>query len=376
MKARAAKPRAAAHKPIKQVWYHPVSDAIDEPDDIDDTIPEPAAIVSSVRLREPLNLLVMIKSEGMRLDQYVQLHLGTDFSRTDVQKSIVSGSITVNGKSSKPGYKVRKLDKLHVAMPEPTHEIPVPEDIPLHILYQDDHLVLINKPPHMVVHPAKGNWSGTLVNALQWHFREHLSTGNGHLRAGIVHRLDKDTSGVILVAKDDVTHRELSMQFESRKVFKEYVAIVAGELDRDSDYIEGALKMHPHDRLKMVVSTDADAKHALSYYEVLERFRGFTLVKVQPRTGRTHQIRVHLLHVGCPVLADKIYGGRVSVKLSELTPELPDGEDSVLIGRQALHAFRLRFQHPRTEQWIEAEAPLPPDMRCLLEALRQYRPYR
>jgi 23S rRNA pseudouridine1911/1915/1917 synthase len=166
------------------------------------------------------------------------------------------------------------------------------------------------------------------------------------------------------------------MQFESRKVFKEYVAIAAGELARDSDYIEGALKMHPHDRLRMVVSSDPDAKPALSYYEVLERFRGFSLVKVQPRTGRTHQIRVHLLHAGAPVLADKLYGGRDRLKLSDLVPNLPQSEDEVLIDRQALHAYRLRFRHPRTDQWIEAEAPLPPDMRRVLEALRKHRPVR
>ena len=147
-------------------------------------------------------------------------------------------------------------------------------------------------------------------------------------------------------------------------------------MERDSDYVEGALKMHPYDRLKMIVSTDPDAKPALSYYEVLERFRGFTLVKVQPRTGRTHQIRVHLLHVGCPVLADKIYGGRSQLKLSELVPGVPAVGDEVLIGRQSLHAFRLRFQHPRTGQWIEAEAPFPPDMRRVLEALRQHRAIR
>lgn len=342
----------------------------------DDLVPEPPPTVVSVRLREPLDLLVMVKSEGMRLDQYVQLHLGADFSRSEVQRAIENGGVLVNSKpTTKPSYKVRKNDRLHVVLPEPTHEIPVPEDIPLDILYQDQWLVLVNKPPDMVVHPAKGNWSGTLVNALQWHFREHLSTGNGHLRAGIVHRLDKDTSGVILVAKDDVTHRDLAMQFESRKVFKEYVAIAAGELDRDSDYIEGALKMHPHDRLRMTVSSDPDAKPALSYYEVLERFRGFTLVKVQPRTGRTHQIRVHLLHAGCPVLADKLYGGRAQLAVRDLAPDAPDG-DAVLIGRQALHAFRLRFKHPRTEQWIEAEAPLPADMRRTLEALRTHRPKR
>jgi len=347
-------------------------------EDLDDDLPiEPVAITPSVRLREPLELIVMVKSEGMRLDQYVQLHLGADFSRSEVQRAIESGTITVNAKPIlKPAYKVRKNDKLYVEMPAPVHDIPVPEDIPLHIIYEDDWLAVINKPHDMVVHPAKGNWSGTLVNALQWHFRAHLSTGNGQLRAGIVHRLDKDTSGVILIAKDDKTHRELSMQFESRKVFKEYIALSAGELERDSDYIEGALKMHAHDRLRMMVSTDPDAKHALTYYEVLERFRGFTLVKVQPRTGRTHQIRVHLQHVGSPVLADKLYGGRDHLNLSELVPGLSKDDDEVLIGRQALHAFRLRFRHPRTEQWIEAEAPLPADIRRVLEALRQHRPTR
>lgn len=346
----------------------------DEPED--ELVPEPIAITPSVRFREPLDLLVMVKAEGMRLDQYVLLHLGANFSRMEVQRAIESGGVTVNGRPSKPGYRVRHMDRLHVVMPEPTHEIPVPENIPLDILFEDEWLAVVNKPHDMVVHPAKGNWSGTLVNALQWRFRDQLSTENGQLRAGIVHRLDKDTSGVILVAKDDRTHRELAMQFESRTVFKEYVALVAGELGRDSDYIEGALKMHPHDRLRMVVSTDPDAKHALSYYEVMERFRGFTLVRVQPRTGRTHQIRVHLLHVGSPVLADKVYGGRSEVRLSDLVPNLPRAEDAVLIGRQALHAYRLRFRHPRTEQWIEAEAPLPEDMRRVLEALRRHRPYR
>ena len=346
----------------------------DDPDD--DVIEETAALTPSVRFREPLDLVVMVKSEGMRLDQYVQHHLGSNFSRSEVQRAIEAGGVTVNGRPSKPSYKVRRNDRLHVEMPEPTHEIPVPENIPIDVLYQDEWVAVVNKPPDMVVHPAKGNWSGTLVNALQWHFRDQLSTESGQLRAGIVHRLDKDTSGVILVAKDDATHRDLAMQFESRKVFKEYVAIAAGELDRDSDYIEGALKMHPHDRLRMIVSSDADAKPALSYYEVLERFRGFTLVKVQPRTGRTHQIRVHLLHAGCPVLADKLYGGRSQLKRSDVAPETPVGEDAVLIDRQALHAYRLRFKHPRTEQWIEAEAPLPPDMRRVLDALRKHRPSR
>ena len=352
----------------------PMSD-VSLPDD-DDLAEE--AVLPSPRSREPLDMLVRIKAEGMRLDQYLHMHF-QDFSRSGLQKAIEAGTILVNGKPTKASYKVRRNDALHIELPEPTHDLPVPEDIPLDVLYQDEFLAVVNKPADMVVHPAKGNWSGTLVNALQFHFREHLSRENGGFRAGIVHRLDKDTSGVILIAKDDPTHRELGMQFETRKVFKEYVAITAGELDRDTDYIEGRIKHHPHDREKMVVThdpADPDAKDALSYYEVLERFRGYTLVRVQPRTGRTHQIRVHLASAGCPVVADRLYGGRDSLRLSDLVPGLPPDRDGVLIGRQALHAFRLRFRHPRTAEWIEVEAPLPPDMRRVLDALRVHRPLR
>jgi 23S rRNA pseudouridine1911/1915/1917 synthase len=343
----------------------------DLPDD-EDALP-PAAPTPARTPFDPIELTVRVKAEGMRLDQYVHMYL-QEFSRSDLQDGIRDGRITVNGKQSKPSYKVRNDDKLVVVLPEPTHDLPQPEDIPLDILYEDESLAVINKPWNMVVHPAKGNWSGTLVNALQFHFRNALSTENGGLRPGIVHRLDKDTSGAILVAKADGVHRDLGMQFETRKVFKEYVALAAGELDRDSDYIEGAMRMHPHDRLRMIVSTDETAKPATSYYEVMERFRGFTLVKVQPKTGRTHQIRVHLQHVGCPVLADKLYGGRDSFKLSDLTRDADP--DEVLLGRQALHAFRIRFRHPAKGTWLEVEAPLPADMRRTLDLLRAHRPKR
>ena len=231
----------------------------------------------------------------------------------------------------------------------------------------------------MVVHPARGNWSGTLVNALAHHFAENLSRANGTFRPGIVHRLDRDTSGVILIAKDELTHRDIAMQFETRKVHKEYVAIVAGELDRDSDYVEARIKHHPTVREHMTATTDPDdpdAKDACTYYEVTERFRGFTLVKAQPRTGRTHQIRVHLQFAGCGVLADKVYGGRAVFSLSDLVPGLALADNRVLMARQALHAFRLRFKHPKRGQWVEVEAPLPADMRATLEALRAWRPYR
>lgn len=346
-----------------------------EPDLDEDLLP---ATPSPPRSRDPVELLVRLKAEGMRLDQYIHAHCG-DFSRSEIQRAIESGAVQVNGKPAKASYKVRNHDRLRFEPPAHTHDLPAPEDIPLDLLYQDEFLAVVNKPAGMVVHPAKGNWSGTLVNALQFLFREHLSRENGTLRAGIVHRLDKDTSGVILIAKDDQTHRDCATQFETRKVFKEYVALTAGELDRDTDYIEGRIKHHPHDREKMAVTTDPsdpDAKDSLSYYEVLERFRGHTLVRVQPRTGRTHQIRVHLASVGCPVLADRLYSGRDRLTLADLVPGLPRDGDEVLLGRQALHAYRLRFRHPRTGEWIEAEAPLAPDIRRALDAVRLHRPLR
>jgi 23S rRNA pseudouridine1911/1915/1917 synthase len=259
------------------------------------------------------------------------------------------------------------------SLPPPTHDLPQPEDIPLHVLYEDDFLALINKPADMVVHPAKGHWSGTLVNALQFHFSE-LSQVGGEYRPGIVHRLDRDTSGVILIAKDERTHRDLGLQFEHRKMFKEYTAITAGVLDRDSDYIEARIAHHPHDRIKMTITEEVDdGKEACSYYEVIERFRGFTLCRIHPRTGRTHQIRVHLASVGCPVLADKIYGGRDCLRLSDLVPNLDPGADTLLMPRQALHASRLRFKHPRSGEVIEVVAPLPAEFETTLAALRQHR---
>jgi 23S rRNA pseudouridine1911/1915/1917 synthase len=314
----------------------------------------------------------------MRLDQYLQIFFN-DCSRSELQKAISTGNVTCNGKPTKASYKVRNDDKLVVQLPAPVNDVIVPEDIPIEVLYEDDVLAVINKPPHMVVHPARGHWTGTLVNALAFRFGGELSKENGNFRLGIVHRLDRDTSGCILIAKADGIHNKLSQQFEKRTVFKEYVALAQGELERDSDYIEASLKQHPHDRERQAVATDPDdpdAKPAMSYYEVMERFRGYTLVRVQPKTGRTHQIRVHLLHIGHPVLADKQYTRRGEFRLSEIAGTPPPADDRVLLERQALHAFRLRFRHPVRDTMLEIEAPLPADMRATLEALREWRPVR
>ncbi len=342
--------------------------------DEDEDLLEEASVETApaIGVGRTIELVVAPKTAGMRLDQFIILH-NSDFSRSIMQRVIEAGHVTVNHGPTKPSFKVRVGDVVRVLLPEPERPDPTPENIPLEILYEDEHLALINKPFNMVVHPAKGNWSGTLVNALAFHFAQ-LSTLNGEYRPGIVHRLDRDTSGVILVAKDEITHRDLGMQFETRKVFKEYIAITQGVLDRDSDYIELRICHHPHDRIKMAITDDPrKGKEACTYYEVIERFRGFTFVRMQPRTGRTHQIRVHLASVGAPVLADKVYSGRDKFSLSDLVPHLPTEEDEILLPRQALHAQRLRIFHPRKKEVIAVEAPLPPEFQKTLAALRKHR---
>lgn len=322
----------------------------------------------------PFDHVVKLKVEGQRLDQYLALQF-PDFSRSLIRKAIDAGTITVNGSAAKASYKCRNGDLLRIWLTRPRIGIPVPEDIPLEVLFEDEYLAIINKPPDMVVHPAKGNWSGTLANAISFRFGE-LSEAGGDHRPGIVHRLDRDTSGVILIAKEEQTHRDLGMMFERRRVFKEYLALTQGTPDRDSDYIELAIVHHPYERTKMATTDDDDdesAKDAVTFYEVIERFDGYSFVRVQPKTGRTHQIRVHLASIGCPVLADKAYSGRDQLTLRDLLPGLPPEADELLMPRQALHAHRLRFEHPRTKQWIESVAPLPQEFEQTLAALRIHR---
>jgi 23S rRNA pseudouridine1911/1915/1917 synthase len=322
-----------------------------------------------------LEHVARLKIDGQRLDAYLAAFY-PDLTRSCVQRVIEAGGVEVNGKPAKASYKVRHNDLIRFYTPTIERPGPAPEDIPLTVLVEDEYLAVIDKPANMVVHPAKGNWSGTLVNALRHRFPD-LSGLNGDYRAGIVHRLDRDTSGVILIAKEERTHRDLAYLFETRKIYKEYLALCNGVIDRDSDYVEGKIAHHAHDRVKMTIADDEDelAKDALTYYEVIERFRGFSFVRCVPKTGRTHQIRVHLASIGHPILADKLYSGRDKIRLSNFATGITEEIDEVLLPRQALHAHRLRLTHPRTGALLEVAAPLPAEFTRTIDALRCHRPF-
>lgn len=319
---------------------------------------------------EPCELLVDAAHAGERLDAYLAHHFPR-FSRVHLRKIIAARGVLVDGQSTKVAYRLRAGQRVLVTLPPLPRQSPTPENIPLDVLYEDDYLIALNKPAKMVVHPARGHWSGTLTSALAFHF-DQLSAAGGPTRPGIVHRLDRETSGVLVVAKTDPIHFALSAQFESREVEKEYFAIVVGEPDRDRDRIEQPIGMHPYQREKMAVrSGHVSSKEASTMYEVVERFRGFAALRVLPKTGRTHQIRLHLAHIRCPVLCDKLYGGRSRITAGELRGA---GEnDEVLLERHALHARRLTISHPITQERLEFEAALPGDMEGVLDALREWR---
>lgn len=319
---------------------------------------------------EPVELIVPDHAAGSRLDAFLAAQF-TTHSRVKLRRAINAGSVEVNGQRTKAAYHVRGGDQVSVALPAPTDDGPQPENIPLDILYEDDELAVINKPANMVVHPSKGHWSGTLTAALAFHF-DQLSSAGGATRPGIVHRLDRETSGVIAIAKTDFAHLALAAQFESREVEKEYFAIVVGRLDRDRDVIEQPIGVHPYQREKMAIRAGhATSRDARTFYEVDQRFDGFATVNVRPHTGRTHQIRIHLAHVGCPVLCDRLYGGRSQIRLGEIAGA--GGDDAVLLSRQALHARRLKVAHPRSKEPLEFTAPLPDDMQNVVAELERHR---
>jgi len=310
-----------------------------------------------------------------RLDIYVHKRLPT-YSRTLVQKLIKDGRVTVNGHPSKPSYEINLGDRIVCDLPRLIEPHVVATDIPLEILYEDDHLIAINKPPQFVVHPAAGHWDDTLVNALLHHCGVLPETDEIY-KPGIVHRIDKDTSGVIIAAKTLRAHGELSKQFQDRTVKKAYRAIVEGTVAYDEDVIDKEIGRHKRDFEKMAVVRKGLGKTAVSFYRVLERFRDFTYVEVWPKTGRTHQIRVHMGSIGHPCVADSDYGKRDALFLRDLgaseDPRIPDPNEPVLM-RQALHAYWIQFTHPATGETVEFSAPLAEDLELTLELLRKYRP--
>lgn len=301
-------------------------------------------------------LTVTLDEDQMRLDQFLACLLSAQ-SRSYLQKIIKQGNVLVNGQKRKPASRVKLDDRVEVVLPEPISLNLIPEPIPLAVVYEDNQLLVLNKQAGLVVHPGAGCRQHTLVNALLHHCREQLSGIGGVLRPGIVHRLDKDTSGCLVVAKDDQTHRELARQFHDRQVKKEYLAIVSGWMKNLQGELVAAVGRHPKHRKRMTVFKK-NGREAFTAYEVVERYEQASLVSLKPGTGRTHQLRVHMAHLGYPILGDNEYGKRKA----RLT--------GIVIPRQMLHAHKLGFQHPGKDQWLEFTVPLPDDMESVLEYLR------
>ena len=313
---------------------------------------------------QPLTLHVGVSIRERRIDKYLAGRF-RNLSRRFIQNAIKAGTVKVNGQPVKPSFKLSHRDVVDFVMPEPPSKTIEPEDIPLDIIYEDDDLIILNKPANLIVHPARGNKHGTLVNALVY-YSDELSSGLGEFRPGIVHRLDRNTTGVMVVARRETAQWKIAKQFELRQVSTSYLAIVHGTPDR----INAPLGVHPKIREKYAVRAET-GKEAVTFYEVIEAFRGFSLVHCKPQTGRTHQIRVHLAYLKHPIVADDMYGGKL-VYPWQLADEEPQAQNP-LIARCALHAWTLEFTHPTTEQRVKFEAPLPEDMQTFLDLLRQHR---
>lgn len=299
-------------------------------------------------------LTVSPEEAGVRIDKYLAEQL-TDITRSYLQKLLKDGSVQMNGKPVKTSTKTAAGAVIELTIPEPEEPEILPEDIPLDILYEDSDVILINKPKDMVVHPAAGHYTGTLVNALMYHCKGDLSGINGVLRPGIVHRIDKDTTGVLIVCKNDKAHNALAEQLKEHSITRKYRAIVCGNLKEDEGTVDAPLGRHPQDRKKMAI-VRTGGKRAVTHYRVLERFGNYTYIECQLETGRTHQIRVHMASLGHPLLGDEVYG-RVK------SPFKLEG--------QTLHAMVLGFIHPTTGEYMEFEAPLPEYFEKLLEKLRR-----
>lgn len=308
--------------------------------------------------KEDITFIVSAALRGKRLDQLVADHPAcAGLTRSRIQHLIRSGNILVDDQIKKTGYRVREEEEIKIFLPPPEPSSLVPQHLDFVVLFEDEDLVVVAKPPGLVVHPSHGHSSGTLVHGLLYHC-SHLSGVGGQLRPGVVHRLDKDTSGVMVVAKNDAAHQSLVNQFKSRKVVKSYLAILSGIPKEKAGRIVTCIGRHPIHRKKMAV-LEQGGREAVTNWQVLETFRsGFAYVKVHLETGRTHQIRVHMAHLGCPIAGDEIYG-RKKKGIAEST-----------MPRQCLHSHCLSFYHPVSRELLSFEAPLWPDMEEILQLLR------
>lgn len=310
----------------------------------------------------------------LRIDKFLVNRL-ENTSRNRIQQAASAGTILVNGDPVKQNYKVKPLDVISVVVPEPPREYELkPENIPLDILFEDAHLAVINKPAGMVVHPGVGNWTGTLVNALAHHFAGLPDASADSSRPGLVHRLDKDTSGVLVVAREDYAMMHLAKQFFQRTTDRRYQALVWGDFDEEEGTVEGNIGRHPRERKKMAVFPEGEeGKVAVTHYKVLRRFGYVTLVECKLETGRTHQIRVHMEHIGHPVFNDGKYGGDRIVKGTVYTKYKQFVDNCFkIMPRQALHAKSLGFEHPHTGAGMYFDTDLPEDMQKVLEKWERY----
>lgn len=293
-------------------------------------------------MSEIVNLTVDGENSDLRLDRYLVSQL-EDFTRSAVSKLIEGGQVKVNEKTASKNYKCKAGDRVEIEIPDPVELDVTAENIPLDIVYEDSDLLVVNKPKGMVVHPAAGNYSGTLVNALLYHCKDSLSGINGVIRPGIVHRIDKDTSGLLIVAKNDTAHLDLAQQIKEHSFHRAYQAVAYGNFKEDNGTVNQPIGRHPKDRKKMAV-TYKNSKNAVTHYEVISRYEKFTHIRCVLETGRTHQIRVHMAYIGHPLAGDEVYGPKKVI---------------TQLNGQCLHAGELGFVHPRTKEYMEFTAPLP-----------------
>jgi len=336
-------------------------------DDMDASKPEESARDSENSVEEHQ---VSRRAAGTRLDKYLRFRYPR-ISRTILQRYIKQGLVTINGMPTKASYEPSEGDLIRIELPPPPSSDLIPEDIPLDIVYEDDWLIVINKQAGVICHPAHGTQSGTIANAVAFHAKQ-LSKGSDPFRPGIVHRLDKNTTGVMLIAKTDEAHWRVSLQFERRTMKKQYFAICEGRIKLDGDIINKPLAPHPETTKRMILPTampprQAMFKEAITEYRVNTRYDGYTTVDLFPKTGRTHQLRVHLASIGHPIVGDTMYGGRI-ISEKDL---VGSGSDDPLIEFQALHARKLTLVHPILEKSLPIEAPISERIQRIVDLLEQ-----